>query len=541
MPPGRDKLNLRRSGAHLGLMVLLLLAGACSRPESDRFAPVPNVLRISQRNEPSDLDPATAALPDEFFIIRALSEGLVVPVRGADPQPAAAASWDISADGLRYTFHLRPDGVWSNGEAVTAQDFVDSFRRVLSPATAARKAELFFSVKNARAFLSGNLKDFNAVGFHATDARTLIVTLDRPSLGFLRYAASGPWIPVNPRVVQREGRTWTSPGSYVGNGPYLLQEWLPGQRIIVRKNPLYRQAAAIHLQEIRFIRLDDGESEDRSYRAGEIDLTMGVPEDKLRVYAKDRPNELHRAALLETRYLAFNTQREPLNDSRVRQALSLALDRQRLVHDVLHGGQIPARWILPGATSNEHPALPSGYDREQEQARALLRAAGFPNGQNFPRLELSEPVSWQSTLVLEAIQAMWKQTLGIEMAIAVREARVHVAALRSGRYDIGFITLIPDVDDPVAVLRDFTTASPNNYPHWSDRNYDALVEQAGQSGDPGAQRHFLREAQARLLDAQPLAPLYFNTQNWLMRPYVHGWQQDALWNRYYPGLWLDKR
>jgi oligopeptide transport system substrate-binding protein len=511
---------------------MLALAGCGGR---ERVAEPAAVLRVSQRNEPIDLDPAMAGLPDDFFIIRALGEGLVTPDPGGGPfHPAAALRWESSADRLTWTFHLRLGERWSNGEPVTAGDFVASFRRVLTPATAAPEAELFFDVGNARRYYAGQIADFSEVGIRAPDSRTLVVTLGEPQPHFLAYAASGPWIPVNPRVVSRYGPDWTRPRHFVGNGPYVLAEWLPNQRITVRKNPLYRNAASIRVEEIQFVRFDDGDSEERAFRAGEIDVTMAVPFSKLATYAREMPSELHEAPLSETRYLAFNTSRPPLDDPRVRRALSLAIDRERLVEDVLRGGQAPARRMLPpslGALIGLGASLPDAAG--PETARRLLAEAGFPGGRGFPRLELS---GWSATPVLEVIQEMWSKGLGIETNVSVREARAHVAALRAGRYDVAFVTLIPDVADPLGALLNFSTRSPNNYPHWSDARYDALLDEAARTADLGRRGACLRMAERRLLEACPLAPLYFNTMNWLMRPGVRGWRQDAYWNRDYTGL-----
>jgi oligopeptide transport system substrate-binding protein len=522
-------------------VVALALAG-CARHEAAHPPAGKQVLRISQRNEPADLDPAIASLPDEFFIIRALSEGLVVPAPDGETMlPAAASRWDVSDDHLVYTFHLRPDERWSNQEPVTAGDFLESFRRALSPGTAAPKAALFFPVKNAREFLSGSLDDFESVGFKAPNPLTLVVTLGRPMLPgqFLMYAASGPWIPVNPRTVSRLGRKWTRPGNFVGNGAYTLTEWLPNQRITVKPNPLYRGAAQVRLAAIQFVRFDDGDGEERAYRAGEVDVTMALPTARIETYARERPAELHRAPLAETRYLSFNTDRPALKDPRVRRALSLAIDRKRIVNDVLRGGQEPAGQLIPAAISAGGPGNSPFQMPEHDpaEARRLLAAAGYPGGRDFPRLELA---GWSSTTVLEAIQAMWQKELGIDVAIVIREARAHIAALRLGEYDVGFITLIPDVPDPISILEDFTTDSPNNYPHWSDAVFNGLIAQSAAAGDPVEAKRLLRAAESRLLAEAPLAPVYFNSKNWVMGTYVHGWREDALWTRYYGDLWMDR-
>lgn len=510
-------------------------------------APSLRILRISQRNEPADLDPAIAALPDEFFIIRALSEGLVVPAtHGGEPFPAAADRWNVSPDGLTWTFHLRPGALWSDGEPVTSADFVASYRRVLSPATAAPHPELFYPVRNARDFVEGRLGDFSQVGFSAPDPSTLVVRLAAPNPRFLDYVASGPWIPVNPRVVARYGRNWTRPGHYVGNGPYLLSVWEPDRRIVVDRNPRYYDAAGIELDEIQFLRFDDGATEERAYRTGDVDITMAIPQSRIAYYAEQRPAEFHRAPLAETRYLVFNTRRPPLDDPRVRQALALAIDRLRLTEDVLLGGQEPAYRLMPAELRPAGDVVGEVGIGEREagdaaaaraQARRLLADAGFPDGAGFPRLELA---GWSDNPVLEVIQSMWHRALGIDVGIVNREARAHVAALVAGTYDIGFITLIPNVADPEAVLQTFTSDSPDNYSHWNDNLYDGLVGAAALAPDTARRDALLAAAETRLMTLVPISPLYFNEKNWLMKPYVRGWMENEMWTRYYPGLWIDR-
>ena len=297
--------NARNATLRAGRVVHLLTVGlalalsACARRDAPPTAAArtePQILRLSQRNEPTSLDPATTTLPDEFGTLRALLEGLLIPgVDGAAPLPGVAERFDLSPDGLVYTFHLRPEARWSDGEPVTATHFVEAYRRALTPATAAPKANAFFSVKNARAFAAGELTDFSAVGFRAVSDHTLIVALAQPNPRFPYYVASGPWLPVRTDVVAKHGRNWTRPEHFVGNGPFTLAEWRADQRVIVKKNPRWHGAAGVTLAEIHFIRFDSGDSEDRAYRAGQIDATMAVPFSKVPVYARERPGELHRA------------------------------------------------------------------------------------------------------------------------------------------------------------------------------------------------------------------------------------------------------
>ncbi len=535
-PRRRQPRAVSASAALLASAVLCALA-ACSRRDETAIAPRRgdlDALRISQRNEPADLDPAFASMPDEFFIGRALSEGLVAPSPdGHGVVPAAASSWDVSADGLRYTFHLRAQGRWSNGDSVSAAQFVASYKRILEPSAPAPKAGLFYPVLNARAYKLGKIRDFSRVGFLAEDPRTLVVTLGGPCPDFLDYAASGPWLPVNPAIVASKGKAWTLPGNFVGNGPFTLEEWTPGQRIVVRRRTDYWDAAAIKVPAIEFIAMDNGEAEERSFRAGQLDVTMAVPESKLDAYVAAKPTLLRIAPLIETRYLAFNCTRHPLDDPRVRRALSMALDRSELVVRVLKGGQIPSLSFLPPPLSQLGPVAVAA---NPEAARRALADAGYPGGRGFPELELT---GWTNLPLLEAIQGQWRRVLGIGVAISVRDAKEHISALRDGRYDIGLITLIPDVPDPLPSLSDLLPGAPGNYAHWSDISYSRDVLRARGSANPTERRSAIIAAERRLLQACPVAPLYTNTHAYLKRAEVRGWREDGLWNRFYKGVRLD--
>jgi oligopeptide transport system substrate-binding protein len=509
------KTNLRAPGRLICLLaaVLGLLGSAgCAKRESHGSS-----LRISQRNEPATLDPQKASLPDEFFIIRALSEGLVTPSpTGGPPLPAAATSWEVSPDGLTWTFHLRAGATWSSGEPVTAGDFVYTIRRALDPKTIAPKAALFFPLKGAAALYHGT---GTALGAEPRDDQTLVLTLERPAADFLALVASGPWIPVSRAAVERDPARWAEAGHFVGNGRYALVEWAASQRITVKKNPRHWDAAGTTLDTIEFLAFDNGETEERAFRAGQIDVTLSVPATKLGTYRNMEPTILHTVPLYETRYLALNTTRAPLNDARVRRALSLALDRNALVTKVLQAGQQPAYTFVPRGLGDSKPT--TTLKEDVMEARLLLTQAGFPGGRGFPKLELS---TWPvSTAQLEAVQQMWREQLGIEVAIVQREARTHLAALSAGAYDIGFATAIPDYDSASDLLTRFITGHEGNYAQWSDADFDRLVAAGGA----------LPAAESRLLEQMPVIPLYFNTKNFLLRPNIHGWQEDALWTRFY--------
>lgn len=519
-----------RHSAWILCVLWVFCAGCTKRGDSSRGDAI---LRISQRNEPATLDPQVAALPDEFFVLRALSEGLVIPSPAGEARPAAAESWETSADGLRWTFRLRADATWSNGDPVTARDFVYTIRRALTPTLAAPKASLFFVLKNAEAFYHGTVTDFSQVGVAARDARTLVLTLDHPTPHLLALLASGPWLPVHEATVEKFGNTrdsaWTRPGNFVGNGPFVLTEWQHNQRIVVTRNPRFHNERHVQLAGVHFEAFDNGDSEERAFRAGQVDVTMAVPFSKLSTYASP---PLQIQPLAETRYLALNVQRPPLDDPRVRRALALAIDRQALIDAVLKGGQRRAVNFIPPGLGNYFP-IESGNPTPAvmaEEARRLLAEAGFPEGRNFPALEFS---TWTNPPVLEAIQQMWRRELGIEVSIVQREAKVHQAALRAGDFAIGFMPAIPDYDDPAALFGEMTTGAANNYPHWSNARYDALVTEAGRTADTTYRLALYHQAESILVGELPVVPLYFNAQNYLVAPRVRGWRQDGLWTRYY--------
>jgi oligopeptide transport system substrate-binding protein len=480
------------------------LCGGCSKRELP--TPTESVLRIAQRNEPATLDPQLATLPDEFFILRAISEGLVTPnPDGGTPLPGVAERWESSADGLTWTFHLRANAKWSNGDPVTSRDFAFTVARAHTPGSLSPKTALFQNVE-----ATGSL-----------DAHTFIVRLRRPDDGFLALAASGPWLPVHAPTVTRHGAQWTRPGHFVGNGPFTLAEWLPNQRITVIRNPAYWNADAVKLEAMQFLAFDSSDTEERAFRAGQIDVSMTVPFAKLESYRQSSPTLMHTVPLHETRYIALNVTRPPLNDVRVRRALSLALDRRVLVEKVMKGGQRPAYAFASPGLGGYQPA--AQLTEDATEARRLLAEAGFPGGKGFPALELT---TWGAgNLVLEAIQQRWRTELGITVSIIQREAHTHLVSLAKGDYALGYATAIPDYDSPLDVLQRLVSGDPGNYPQWRNPSYDRLVS----TGD-------LTGAEQVLLDELPLIPLYYNNRNYLLRPGVRGWREDALWTRFYQNV-----
>jgi oligopeptide transport system substrate-binding protein len=504
-------LRMTVPGHRYFLCFLCLFAASnsgCSKRETPA-APAEKILRISQRNEPATLDPQLATLPDEFFIIRALGEGLLTPnPDGGAPLPGMAERHEVSPDGLTYTFHLRANAKWSDGESVASTDFAAMIQHVLGPGSIAPKTQLFAAVREAT----------------TPDTRTLVISLKRPVSDFPAIVASGPWIP-----------THAGDGSgKVSNGPFILTEWALNQHIAVRKNAHYWDAANVKLDGIRFLAFDSSDTEERAFRAAQVDVTMAVPVSKLTTYRGEQPNLIRSVPLSETRYLALNVTRPPLNDPRVRRALALAIDRAALVEKVILSGKPAFNFVPPGLGGYVPGPVITG---DAAEARRLLTEAGFPEGRGFPKLELA---TWPvSNSQLEAIQQMWRRELGIEVAIAQREARTHLASLASGDYALAFMTAIPDYDGASDLFSQLTGNHPLNYPHWHNAEFDRLVASAGRLADPAARNLAYQQAEALLLAEMPVIPLYFNAQNFLASPRVKHWRADRLWTRFYRGVSLE--
>ncbi|HRI83104.1 MAG TPA: peptide ABC transporter substrate-binding protein, partial [Opitutaceae bacterium] len=302
----------------------------------------------------ADLDPHVITGLSEINVVSTLFEGLVAE-NPADlsPVPGVAERWTVAADGLTYTFRLRPDARWSNGAPVTAHDFIASWRRVLTPALGADYASMLYVIEGAEAYHKGAQPDFAAVGVTAPDARTLVIRLEHPAPHFLSLLTHPVWYPVHfPALEQagdpaRRGGAWTRPGNLVGNGPFVLREWRPGKVVIVEKSPNYWDAATVRLNAIHFHATDSVDAEERMFRSGQLHVTEALPIGKVDAYRQDRSGVLQISPFLDTYFYRLNVTRPFLNEPKVRRALALALDRTAIVEKITRGGQQPAYSFTP--------------------------------------------------------------------------------------------------------------------------------------------------------------------------------------------------
>ena len=533
---------LRFAAAALGLLVLVF-AGCRSRQTDADAARASQTLLLGNGAEPGDLDPHLATAYTEFNIILALGEGLTsIDEASGKPVPGTASSWDVSADGLRYTFHLRPEAKWSNGDPLVAADFLFSYERILRPALASEYAYMLYPVRGAEDFNTGKTNDFSEVGFSAPDPRTLVVELAAPTPYFLGLAAHQAWFPVHPPTIlkfgkiDQRGTAWTRPENHVGNGAYRLASWVPNDRIEVVRNPHHWSDPKVGLQRVVFFPTDNLPADESAYRAGQRHATYDVLPERIATYRAQNPSPLRVDPLLETFYLRFNTTRKPLDDVRVRRALALAIDREAIAGTVLHGSRLPAyHYVPPGA---------AGYQSEARQphdpaaARELLAQAGFPGGKGFPRLEVLMNSDVVNTRILEAVQSMWRTELGVDVALVSQDFRVYLDAMKGLRYDITRARWVGDYDDPNTYLDMYLTGGGNNQTGWSNATYDKLIAQAAAAPDPAARFAIFQQAEKLLLDEAPIAPVLFGARVQLVRPEVQNWHGNLLGVRRYQTLSL---
>jgi len=497
------------------------------------------ILYVSNGPEPEDIDPHVTTGVPEHYIQQSLFEGLVTKNPSTlEPVPGVAKSWEVSEDLLRYTFHLRDNARWSNGDPVTADDFIYAWKRSLSPILASEYAYMLYPIKNASSYNRGQLDDFTQVGVSAPDPYTLEVVLESPTPWFLQLLDHNSAYPVHRQTLERfdaserRGTDWTRPGNFVGNGPFHLKEWSPNKVLVVEKNPLYWDAEKVRLNQVHYYVVENKQTEERMYRVGQIHMTLDgqVLADKVPTYQEELPGQIRIYPYLGVYYYLLNTTRPPFNDVRVRRALSLAIDRQMITEKVILGGKQPATTFTPPDTAGYNGGDYLEYN--PEQARSLLAEAGYANGQDFPSIELLFNTHANHAKVATALQQMWKQQLNVDITLVNQEWMVYLNSRTNIAYDIARAAWLADYADPDTFLGMFTSDSGNNHTGWTDAEYDRLIAQARQTVDQSLRYNYYREAESILMDQMPVIPLYHEASINLVHPSVKGLYQNPM--TYYP-------
>ena len=470
--------------------------------------------------EPETLDPALMTGLLEARLAAALFEGLTVyDPRDLSARPGVAESWDVSPDRRTYVFHLRR-GAWSDGEPVTAQDFVYSWRRVLSPATGAQYAyQLYDYIDKAKEFYEGKTRDFGQVGIRALDDHTLCVRLRAPTPYFLDLTSFMTYLPVNRKCVETYGNHWTRPEHIVTNGPFLLSVWRLNEKIRLVKNPRYWDARNVRVRTIDALAVESRNTAFNLYATGAADLITAVPLPLIDLL-RTRP-DFHSSAALTTYFYRFNVTRPPLDDARVRKALALAINREAIVRHITRGGEIPALTFVPPAMPNYRG--PDGLPYDLPRARRLLAEAGYPGGRGFRQIEILFNTSEAHRDIAEVVQQMWSKGLGVRVVLQNQEWGAYMHSMKSLDYDVARSGWIGDYTDPNTFLDMFVTGGGNNRTGWSNARYDALIRKATREPDEAKRMRLLSEAERILVEeGAPIAPIYFAASQMMYRPEVRG-------------------
>ncbi|GAA0278459.1 peptide ABC transporter substrate-binding protein [Alteraurantiacibacter aestuarii] len=488
---------------------------------------------IGNGSEPKGLDPHLITGVPEGTIVRTLLEGLVTPTQSDSSavDPGMAESWESNADFTVWTFHLR-DAKWTNGDDVKASDFVYSWQRILSPSLGSEYAEMMYVLKNGGAFHRGEITDFEQVGAKAIDDHTFQVTLEGPTPQFLGMLTHTSFYPVNPRAVEEHGGMldrqsgWSTLENYVGNGPFKLKSWVTNQIIEVERNPDYWDADTVKLNEIHFFPIDNVSTEESMYRNARLHLTNTVSSDKIPLFLEEMPDQMMIQPYLGAYFYRINVTRPPFDDPRVRRALAISFDKQLLVDRVTQGGQAPATGFTPSGIPGYAAFETVQYD--PEEGRRLLAEAGYPGGRGFPMAEILINTSESHRKIAQAMQAMWKDNLGIDVGIYNQEWKVYLDSQSSLDYDISRAGWIGDYVSPVSFLDIFTSGNGNNDTGWSNAQYDALIARARVAGSDQQRLDLLHQAEGVLLDEMPIIPIYWYTRVYLKDPRVRGWDPKLL-------------
>jgi oligopeptide transport system substrate-binding protein len=491
-------------------------------PGAGATPPSGSVLRLAISSEPPTLDWSLATDNVSITVIENLMEGLTAFDEHLRPKPAIARWWEVTADGKTYTFHLRNDVYWTDGKPVTARDFEYSWKRLLNPKTGAEYAYFLYDIVNAYEYNTGRVTDPSLVGVMAVNDTTLRVQLKKPIVYFPSITTFVVTFPQRRDLIERYGARWTDPDRLVTDGPFTLAEWRHEYKVVLRANPTYAWGKPL-IDEVRFYVVNNPSTALTLYETGGLDLAH-LPPEAIPFY--EGSPEFSRVSILRGYYYGFNVTAAPFDDPRVRQAFALAIDKSEFPK-ILKGGEVPTNSWIPVGMFAYNPDIGLAYD--PAAARAKLAGAGYPDGRGFPQVTAVYNTDPVNTLIAENLQAQWKRTLGVTVALDNQEWKVYLKHLQTATpplYRLGWGADYPDPDNFMAL---FTSHSGNNYSRWGSARYDALIAEAASTPDPARRRRLYDDAQRILTeDEVPIIPLFIATQNYLVKPYVRGLRLDAM-------------
>jgi len=545
-----ETLNRRSFPTLLLSLCLACAAAGCvdSETGSDVNRPVPPppedglVLRKGNGGEPDSLDPQRSEETSAADILRDLYEGLIAEAPDGSPVPGVAQRWELSEDGRVYTFYLRADARWSNGDPVVAEDFVAGMRRAVDPATGSAYGQLLQAIEGALDVVAGRQPP-EVLGVRALSDRVLEIRLIDPTPYFLEVLNHSTAYPVHRQSLAEFGDRFSRPGNQVSNGAFMLDDWVVQSHVKLRKNPYYWDADSVALDTVYYLHVEEPSAELKRYRAGELDYTLTLPNNQFDWIKENLPDDLVLGPYGSVYYYQFSLDNAPFDDPRLRQALTMAIDREIIVDKVTGVGEIAAYNFVPVAVSGYQPAQFPWRDWPAEkrlaEARRLYAEAGFSEA-NPLRVELFYNTSENHKKIALAISAMWKQALGVRARPTNLEFKVLLQQRLDGsRWQVMRMGWVGDYNDANTFLEIFHSTHGQNDPGFVNPEYDRLLAEAGQTLDPAHRLALLRAAERLLLSEYPVVPVYFSVVKRLVKPWVLGYQTNGLDHNYSKFLTID--
>lgn len=508
---------------------------AANVPAGIKLAPVQELVR-GNGTEVASLDPHKTEGVPESNVIRDLLEGLVNQDANGNVVPGAAESWETT-DNKTFTFHIRKDAKWSNGDPVTAHDFVYSFQRAVDPATASPYSWYmeYTKMKNAKEIIAGE-KDKSTLGIKAVDDKTLVVELESAVPYFVMMMGHTTVKPVHKATVEKFGEQWTKPENYVGNGAYALDKWVVNERLELKRNPQYWDDKNTVLNKVTYLPIENQVAEMNRFLSGEIQITNELPLEHFKRLKKEHPEAVQVQGQLCTYYYGFNTAKAPFDDVRVRQALSYAIDRDVISDAILGQGQKPAYFLTPEITAGFSPEMPTYGKMTQKEriaeAKKLLEAAGYSKS-NPLKFTLLYNTSENHKKIATAIQSMWKTALGVDIALENQEWKTFLDTRRQGNFDATRAGWCGDYNEASSFLTLMLSSNSSNDSKYHNAEYDATLEKAMTSTSEEERQKLYADAEKLLARDMPIAPIYQYVRSRLVSPTVGGYPSNNAEDKIY--------
>ncbi len=528
----------RRRHAHaLAFGAALLAFGAAVVTSA---AQAEAVLRSGHSGEPDSLDPHLAISAPSVIVLTNLFEGLMTFDARGQPIPGAAERYSVSRDGLVYTFTLRRGLTWSDGTPLDSADFLYSFRRLADPATASTSLAAYVNLLKGGQAILARQQPPASLGVSTPDPLTVRIELEHPAPYFPTVVALPTLAPVPRHAIEKFGHAWARPANFVGNGPFVLAEWVPNGYLKLVRNPRFHDAAHVKLDAVIYRPVADLDVGLRLFETGELETLTNFPPEKLEDIRKSLPGSLHLAPSLGVTVYLFNERLPKFRDPRVRRALSLAIDREALTTRIVRSGDRPAYGLVTpsmhGYTAPPLPAVPASASARVAAARALLSAAGY--GPEHPlEIEILHATSEEHARVAVAVASMW-QAIGVKVKLRNAERQIVEVATRNGEFDVVRAAWFSPFEDPEGVLSFLRSGSPLNPTGYANPAFESLMVEADATVDATARYALLARAEKVLIDDQAVLPLYFLVSRRLVAPRVAGWREDNL-TAFHPDRWLS--